>query len=64
MLNWGISRNCAVIPKATSLEHLLENTQFLDFSLSEDEVKKITEKMNINRRLCNFFDPEEFDCFA
>jgi diketogulonate reductase-like aldo/keto reductase len=26
MLNWGVSRGCVVIPKATSLEHQVENS--------------------------------------
>jgi 2,5-diketo-D-gluconate reductase A len=42
LLNWGLSRGYCVIPKATSIEHQMDNFAALDFSLSADEVKQIT----------------------
>jgi methylglyoxal/glyoxal reductase len=64
MLNWGISRGCVVIPKATSLDHQIENADIFDFALTEEEVKSI-EGLNQNLRLTNkkpFFD--KYDLFA
>ena len=64
MLQWGIQRGCAVIPKSTSLKNQKENIEILDFNLSEEEIEKIC-SINENKRLCNFFDEQgPFDVFA
>jgi D-xylose reductase len=64
MLNWGISRNVAVIPKATSLKYQLENLDIYDFSLTEEETAGIT-ALDGGVRLCNKFGiTEKFDVFA
>ena len=62
MLNWGICRGCAVIPKAVSIEHQEENIEIFDFHLTEEEVDKI-EQLDGGIRLCNkFYD--DIDVFA
>ena len=64
MLNWGIGRGCAVIPKAVSLEHQEENMQIFDFCLTSEEMRNV-EALDSGRRLCNHFDSfEKFDFFA
>ena len=65
MLNWGICRGHCVIPKAAGFDHQIENMDVFDFSLTEEECSKITEKCANGARLCNKFDNfENFDCFA
>jgi 2,5-diketo-D-gluconate reductase B len=41
-LRWIIQLQMAVIPKATSFEHLQENMNIFDFSLSDEEMQKIS----------------------
>lgn len=52
MLNWGLCRGHAVIPKATSLHYQKENSEIFDFKLTEEEVGRIN-GLNSGRRLCN-----------
>lgn len=64
MLNWGICRGCAVIPKAVSLEHQEENLKIFDFHLTAEEINRI-EQLDKGIRLCNKFEMfEKFDLFA
>lgn len=55
-LRWGIQRGAAVVPKAATEAHLLENIQIHDFTLSDDEMAAIS-SLNRNRR---FNDPGDF----
>lgn len=48
-LRWLFQKNIVSIPKATSLEHLKENLEIFDFSLSEKEMKSIA-SLNLNQR--------------
>jgi 2,5-diketo-D-gluconate reductase B len=48
-LRWLFQRNIVSIPKATSKEHLKENLEIFDFSLSNDEMKAIR-ALHINKR--------------
>ena len=41
MLNWGLSKGHAVIPKANSLGHQQENFNIFDFELTDDEMAGI-----------------------
>ncbi len=42
-LRWAVQHhNVAVIPKATSREHLAENVDVFDFTLTDDEMRRIT----------------------
>ena len=46
ILNWGLARGYAVIPKASSLKHQESNFQAKDFRLEDADVKAITDKFN------------------
>lgn len=48
VLRWTIQRGISVIPRSKSREHLEENLNIFDFSLSEDEMKRIG-ALNQNR---------------
>ena len=64
MLNWGLCKGHVVIPKATGLDHQLENLAVFDFKLTDDEILGV-EKLNKEIRLCNKFQTMEgFDVFA
>jgi len=52
MLNWGISRECVVIPKSTALSHQKENLDIYDFKLTDAEMETI-KQLDTGRRLCN-----------
>lgn len=47
-----------VIPKSITKERIEENIDIFDFSLEEEDIKKI-DSMNNNKR--TGFDPMEFD---
>lgn len=53
MLNWGLCRGHAVIPKAVSIEHQTDNFGCTDFKLTDEEVEGVN-ALNKNIRLCNF----------
>ena len=64
MLNWGLCKGHAVIPKAASSSHQKENIDIFDFELTSTEIEEI-DKLNRNIRFGNKFDCfENFDCFA
>lgn len=48
-LRWLIQKGCAVIPKSTSVDRLLENSQIFDFELDEVEMATI-DSLNENYR--------------
>lgn len=41
LINWGISRGTAVIPKSTTKEHIISNLKSDELKLTEDDLKKI-----------------------
>lgn len=55
-LRWAVQRGTVAIPKTQTTEHLRENIEIYDFSLSDDEMLAI-DQMNRDRR---FNDPAEF----
>lgn len=57
VLRWGVQRGTAIVPKASSLEHLKENFGIFDFALSDQDMNAIS-ALNRNRR---FNDP---GCFC
>jgi diketogulonate reductase-like aldo/keto reductase len=64
MLNFGVSRGYAVIPKANGLDHQKENMEIFDFKLSPEEITQIC-LLDKRIRLCNKFSmTENFDVFA
>jgi len=56
VLRWGVQRGCAVIPKAQDFNHLRENAQVFDFSLSAGQMQSI-DALDRHRR---FNDPGYF----
>lgn len=56
VLRWNIQRGCAVIPKSASKDHLKQNVEVFDFSLTETEMAEIS-ALNCGRR---FNDPGKF----
>lgn len=53
VLNWGVSRDCVVIPKSIDKVRLKQNFESFDFKLTEKEILEIT---NLNRNY-RFVDP-------
>ena len=45
LLRWALSQNCVVIPKATSKERMQENANVLNFTLTKEQVKFITDQV-------------------
>ena len=56
LLRWLIQKNIPVIPKASTKNHLLENRDIFDFSLSTEELRQL-DGLNQNRRFCGEGDP-------
>ena len=56
VLQWGVQRGTAVIPKTSRPERLKENLNIFDFELSADEMNSIS-ALDRNRR---FNDPGVF----
>jgi len=56
VLRWGVQRGCAVIPKTSKPERMIENLSLFDFELSAQEMSDIS-ALNRNRR---FNDPGVF----
>jgi len=42
LLSWALSQNCAVIPKASSMERMKENAGAMNITLTSEEVAEIT----------------------
>ena len=57
VLNWGLQRGHAVIPKSTKYERQIENIECQLFKLEEEDVKKIS-KMNWGYRVCTTYDAD------
>ena len=56
VLRWGVQRGCAVIPKTQDFNHLSDNAQVFDFSLSAGQMQAI-DALDRHRR---FNDPGHF----
>ena len=56
VLRWGVQRGTAVIPKTSRPERLAENLSLFDFTLSDDDMNKIS-ALDRHRR---FNDPGDF----
>jgi diketogulonate reductase-like aldo/keto reductase len=51
-LRWGIQKGVVVIPKASNEQHLKENMQLFDWSLSEED-ESVLDSLGNNNRLVN-----------
>ncbi len=56
LIRWGIERQTIVIPKSTNLEHIKENSNVFDFTLSDEETRELAA---LDRRL-RYVDPYEW----
>lgn len=62
ILRWHIQLGALPIPKAASIEHLRENFEVFDFSLSKDEMSAINALSRKDGRLFNM-DPDFYEEF-
>lgn len=63
MLRWNIQRGIIVLPKSTHIERMKENFDIFDFTLSDDEMKKIE---TLDKKMSSFFshqDPNTVEWF-
>lgn len=59
LLRWNIQSGVVVIPKSTHIERIIENIDFFDFELHEDEMKKISSlDMGYSGTRTKHFDPD------
>lgn len=63
ILRWQVERGIIPIVKATSPEHQRRNIDIFDFSLSSEEINKITALKQENGRVDNQ-DPNEYEEFV
>ncbi|OAY65890.1 NADP-dependent D-sorbitol-6-phosphate dehydrogenase [Ananas comosus] len=56
VLQWGVQRNTAVIPKSSKVERLRENFQIFNFTISDEDMEKIK---TIDRK-CRTNQPAKF----
>lgn len=58
VLRWNIQRGVVVIPKSTHANRIQENFAVWDFSLDDDDMKKIAALDIGHSEIVNHFDPE------
>lgn len=58
VLRWHLERDTIVIPKSIHKERIIENSQIFDFSLSEEQIKRISA---LNKNLRSGSDPDNFN---
>ena len=59
ILRWNVQRGVVVIPKSTHKERIEENLAIWDFTLSEEEMQKISSlDMGYQGTAIKHFDPE------
>ena len=64
ILRWHIQRGVVVIPKSTHYERMVENLNVFDFTLSAEDMEKITQ---LDKKASSFFshyDPNMVEWFA
>lgn len=64
MLRWNIQRGVVVIPKSVHYEHMVENFDVFDFSLSDGDMEKIA---SLDKKASSFFshqDPATVEWFV
>lgn len=64
ILRWHIQRGVVVIPKSTHYERMVENLNVFNFTLSAEDMEKITQ---LDKKASSFFshyDPNMVEWFA
>lgn len=57
-LRWNVQRGVCVTVKSTKVERMKENMDIFDFSLTEEEMNRISKKSLDHSEIINHFDPE------
>ena len=57
-LRWNTQRGVSILPKSTHVERMAQNLDIWDFSLTDDEMAKITAKTLDHSEIINHFDPK------
>ncbi len=52
-LRWLIQQNVVVIPRSSNPQRIVENSRIFDFTLTDDEMKRISELKRPNGRIAN-----------
>ncbi len=64
ILRWHIQRGVVVIPKSTHIERMKENFNVFDFSLSDEDIRKISSLEKGNSLFFSHTDPNMVEWFA
>lgn len=64
MLRWNIQRGIIVIPKSTHFERMVENFDFFDFSLSEEDMQNIQQLDKSESAFFSHEDPSVAEWFV
>ena len=64
MLRWHIQRGVVVIPKSTHYERMVENLNVFDFTLSAEDMEKITQLDKKTSSFFSHYDPNMVEWFA
>ena len=57
-LRWNVQRGVCILPKFTHVERMEQNLNIWDFSLTEEEMVRITAKTLDHSEIINHFDPQ------
>lgn len=58
VLRWNVQRGVVIIPKSTHVERMEQNLDVLDFTLTEEEMNKISALSLDHSEIINHFDPK------
>ena len=64
ILRWHIQRGVVVIPKSTHYERMVENLNVFDFTLSAEDMEKITQLDKKTSSFFSHYDPNMVEWFA
>jgi diketogulonate reductase-like aldo/keto reductase len=64
ILSWGLSRGYVVIPKAVQAAHQEENFKALDIVLTQEEVDKVTTKLDVGKQLFKHTPDTKYNVYA
>lgn len=58
VLRWNVQRGVVIIPKSTHVERMKQNIDILDFTLTDEEMAKISSLSLDHSEIINHFDPK------